>query len=194
MMLRVKWCVAVVSLLSVVGSASAADTLASVEKKIADKFAKYKSLQFKTKSTFEATMDKTEHKSVSDTAVQFARWVERNVQRFADCLKQCGFQIVRIGLTVRRMHCYAGALKANEYRIDAVHAGAGHQPDIETGHGYYWLLCATAGVCALLNCSSSFRMGSATAMNFSRYCSSMGSASGRSTVRGFRCTPFRRYS
>lgn len=73
MMSRIKWCVAIVSLLSVAGAASAADTLASVEKKIADKFAKYKSVQYKSKGTFETETSGTKTKSTMDVEVQFAR-------------------------------------------------------------------------------------------------------------------------
>ena len=55
-------------------------------------------------------------------------------------------------------------------------------------------LTAIDATCVFLKFSSSSRIGAASARNCWRYSALIGSASGSATVRGFLCTPFRRYS
>ena len=107
-------------------------------------------------------------KTLADTFVQFAVYVQRSGEGQANCREQRLPQVRWIGLAAGRVQLHGVIFETRNHGVDAVHTGTGHQADVILGHDYCWLLNATECCCVLLNCSSSARMGSATAMNFSR--------------------------
>ena len=116
--------------------------------------------------------------------------LNRSEQRFP--------QRFRIRVHVRGEQLAAAIIEVNECGVYAVNAGAGNKTGengaTRFGRWHRLQSTATAATRVCLNCSSSLKMGLAVARKSCISSRLIGSACGRATVRGLRCTPFKRYS
>jgi len=73
-------------------------------------------------------------KTFTHAEIEIAGWIQWHIKWFADGGKQSRFQFRRILQGMRRMYRNSPITETDKGGIDAVHAGAGHQADVISGH------------------------------------------------------------